>query len=1033
MNQSLLASAASLLLILTMSIAPASAGQEYHVSPSGDDANDGSPAAMLQSISEAARRARAGDVVTVHEGIYRERVNPPRGGTGEADRIVYQAVPGEVVVVKGSEPLAGGWSHVGEDTWSVTVPNSFFGDFNPFNHIIVGDWFFRQGRDHHAGAVYLDGHWLTESATKDEVLQAAGANPLWFAEVEGGGYLMNVGWFQPMAGTQAGARVAADSFARDLDVITEPFSEGGDCIGHIEDLDWTRYEQVDFGTDADSIAIRAASPTGGGKIELRLDAPDGPLLGTCPVSDTGGWQSWATHTASITPTSGVHTLCLVFKSPQSETASTTIWAQFPDGDPNGADVEVNARQSVFYPEAPGINYITVRGFTMENAATPWAPPSAEQIGVIGTHWSKGWIIEENTIRYSTCSGVTLGKYGDRWDNRAGNYATHLESINRALAAGWNKDTVGSHLVRNNKISHCEQSGIVGSMGGAFSTITGNQIHDIHVRRLFSGFEQAGIKLHGAIDTVLSNNHIYRNDRGIWLDWMAQGARVSSNLLHDNRIEDLFLEVNHGPALIDHNIFLSITSLTDRSQGGAYAHNLFTGRIAFNPDNVRSTPYHQAHATAVAGFSTIPGGDERFYNNILTGAASLAGYNSTVRPVWMAGNVFLDGATASSQESAPLVDAGFDPAVRLYSTGDGTYLEMEIDGSWATAQTRSLVTTALLGNAAVPDTTFEQSDGSPYRLDTDYLAAARNETNPFPGPFEAPLGGLMTWKVSEAVSSAALPDPGAWQTYLFEDFGDNSPEPDMALGAADYGTPTTDFAGAFTITSGAGSRIYLATKSTDFSAVDFVFEAEVTVPDTTEPGSIAFFGMGNPSPDPGYYGEPLSAPNALMAVRNDSASLQKRDNGPSRVKEVTGLSIPGGTHLLRMRWDKDTQQATFEFDQSNNGSIDGTFTVDGSDNGFDATNAQLLLGGGNGLSFDNILVRIPAPPTLEIELLGDQIALTWNSRAGKTYDILRSTTLGTDPLTWAPWRQDIEATPPENSETFSFTTDSAKFFFVVVEK
>jgi alpha-L-arabinofuranosidase len=37
----------------------------------------------------------------------------------------------------------------------------------------------------------------------------------------------------------------------------------------------------------------------------------------------------------------------------------------------------------------------VRGFTMRHAATPWAPPTAEQIGLIGTHWSKGWIIEDN--------------------------------------------------------------------------------------------------------------------------------------------------------------------------------------------------------------------------------------------------------------------------------------------------------------------------------------------------------------------------------------------------------------------------------------------------------------------------------------------------------------------------------------------------------------------------------------------------------------------------------------------------------------
>jgi alpha-L-arabinofuranosidase len=34
---------------------------------------------------------------------------------------------------------------------------------------------------------------------------------------------------------------------------------------------------------------------------------------------------------------------------------------------------------------------------MSQAATPWAPPTAEQVGLIGTNWSKGWIIENNTV------------------------------------------------------------------------------------------------------------------------------------------------------------------------------------------------------------------------------------------------------------------------------------------------------------------------------------------------------------------------------------------------------------------------------------------------------------------------------------------------------------------------------------------------------------------------------------------------------------------------------------------------------------
>ena len=60
----------------------------------------------------------------MHEGVYRERVNPPRGGTAEDRRITYQAAPGEKVVLKGSEPLTG-WKQVRNDTWKAEVPNRF--------------------------------------------------------------------------------------------------------------------------------------------------------------------------------------------------------------------------------------------------------------------------------------------------------------------------------------------------------------------------------------------------------------------------------------------------------------------------------------------------------------------------------------------------------------------------------------------------------------------------------------------------------------------------------------------------------------------------------------------------------------------------------------------------------------------------------------------------------------------------------------------------------------------------------------------
>jgi alpha-N-arabinofuranosidase len=605
------------------------AARVFHVSVSGDDGNSGSSEQPLRTISAAAQMAQPGDQVTIHAGTYREHIAPPRGGTSDQKRITFQAAKGEKVLIKGSE-IVRGWRRLQHDTWEVSVANEFFGDFNPYNDLIQGDWFDPKGRKHHTGAVYLNGHWLTEAASQDEVQRPVDDTPLWFAQVD-----------------------------------------------------------------------------------------------------------------------------------QDRTA---IWAQFKDSDPNQEEVEINVRQTVFYPDKPGVNYVTVRGFTMMHAATPWAPPTAEQIGLIGTHWSKGWIIEYNDIRYSTCVGVTLGKYGDTWDNTSQNSAEgYVKTIERALANGWSRDNIGQHVVRKNEIAHCEQAGIVGSLGAIFSQITDNDIHDIHMRRLFTGAEMAGIKIHAAIDTEISGNHIYRTHRGIWLDWMAQGARVTRNLLHDNDgTQDLFFEVNHGPFMVDHNICLSQFpfepgshwqsrhSVLNVSQGGAYVHNLFANGVLSHNELNRETPFMKAHSTTVAGLRDIPAGDDRLHSNIVVNRG-FDGYDQAELPSHMFGNVFVDGAQPSPLDTSAQLSPDFDPGLRLIEKSDGIYLEITLDRKWGMQTSRPLVTTEGLGHTKVPGLPYLQPDAAPYRLDTDYSGRKRT-ANPFPGPFELPEGGrhlLKVWPLEQA--------------------------------------------------------------------------------------------------------------------------------------------------------------------------------------------------------------------------------------------------------------------------------------------
>jgi alpha-N-arabinofuranosidase len=509
-------------------------------------------------------------------------------------------------VIKGWEPIQG-------DTWKVDLPNRFFGDYNPYQVLIHGDWFNPKGREHHTGAVYVNGDWLMEAANLEEVLNPGTAEALWFGQV------------------------------------------------------------------------------------------------------------------------GEET--------------TTIWAQFRGVEPNRDLVEINVRRSVFYPDQPGRNYITVRGFILRQAATQWAPPTAEQVGLLGTHWSKGWIIESNIISHSKCTGITLGKYGDEWDNTSEDTAEgYVKTIERALENGWSRENIGGHMVRNNVISHCEQAGIVGSLGAAFSVLTGNTIHDIHVESLFTGAEMAGIKIHAAIDTEISHNRIFRTVRGIWLDWMAQGARVTGNLLFENKNEDLFVEVNHGPFLVDNNLFLSDRCLLNMSEGGAYVHNLMAGQIVPRSELSRETPFHPPHSTQVAGLRNIVGGDDRFYNNIIAGGNGLVDYDQVALPSQMSGNVFLKGAVPSKQEPDPIVLRDFDPGIGWVEKAKGLDLQIELGDSWD-SKARSLVTSDLLGTAKTPNLPYVNPNDTPIRVDHDYFGKKRNPENPYPGPFELPEGGkhpLRVW-------------------------------------------------------------------------------------------------------------------------------------------------------------------------------------------------------------------------------------------------------------------------------------------------
>ena len=491
---------------------------------------------------------------------------------------------------------------------------------------------------------------------------------------------------------------------------------------------------------------------------------------------------------------------------EQEGNETVLYANFHGKDPNKQKVEISVRRNCFMPDQTGIGYITVSGFTITKAATTWAPPAAYQDGMIGPHWSRGWIIEDCEVSNSRCCGISLGKYLDPENDmyffhKKVKSPTQMErdAVCRGQYHGWLKEKVGGHIIRRCNVHHCEQTGIVGRMGGVFSTIEDCHIHHICNSQQLGGAETAGIKLHAAIDVTIRRNHIHNCIMGVWLDWEAQGARISQNLMHDNcRPEgreqargamfstDIFIEVGHGPTLIDNNILLSPVSITIPSEGIACVHNLVLGGFSLINSGVdsvvngqrepRYTPYHIRHRTEVAGFMTILHGDDRIYNNLFIQAypvtdkerkptdaeyqvvgtapfdifptyeewyapfipgtkpdmGALAKVHFGHLPVWVEGNAYFNGATVCKHEKHKLSDKRSKVTVILEEK-DGKYSLKTNVYSKLKDFTDGIICTETLGQAFEPEQRFENPDGTDIIFNKDYFGNHRG-TKTIPGPF-----------------------------------------------------------------------------------------------------------------------------------------------------------------------------------------------------------------------------------------------------------------------------------------------------------
>ena len=129
-------------------------GRTLHVSkaPQASDANDGSGDFPFATINGAAKVAKAGDTVIIHEGVYREEVRPQNDGTA-TNPIIFKAAEGENVTISAFEEQ-GDFVPYKNGIYQTVIPKSLGVDRN---FIIMDGEIIREGvhpnTDTHQAAV----------------------------------------------------------------------------------------------------------------------------------------------------------------------------------------------------------------------------------------------------------------------------------------------------------------------------------------------------------------------------------------------------------------------------------------------------------------------------------------------------------------------------------------------------------------------------------------------------------------------------------------------------------------------------------------------------------------------------------------------------------------------------------------------------------------------------------------------------------------------------------------------------------------
>ena len=215
--------------------------------------------------------------------------------------IVYPAdgTPEKISHTTSSGPV-GPWTYRGDIMAKESGTGSSF-----TNHPGVVDFKGKSYFFYHNGALPGGGGYKRSVCIEEFAYNADGSIPTLKMTTTGPAPVANLNPFQ---------QTEAETIAFSSGLKTEVCSDtgGGINVTSISNGDYIKVRSVDFGTGATGFDARVATASTGVSIELHLDSQTGTKIGTCDVSNTGGAQTWATKSCTVSGATGLHDLFMKF-------------------------------------------------------------------------------------------------------------------------------------------------------------------------------------------------------------------------------------------------------------------------------------------------------------------------------------------------------------------------------------------------------------------------------------------------------------------------------------------------------------------------------------------------------------------------------------------------------------------------------------------------------------------------------------------------------------------------------------------------